>query len=900
MILRILFSALLFLLSINLHAKIYITYVNGAEVDDKGALDQQVKFKESMTRNGVTGTDLVFLPRTVGQPTIESFQIVPCQAILARLAFPDKNQIPSYFQYDYYFELLGKIYSEKIEQCAVGFKYSSQLLARTLGLANQILDTLNRGHTIVLVPYSQGNFYVEAALAWLRFNGKISNFDRIRVVNVGNIAPTSLNGFNVTSTGDSVVSGFPHHFPQIYIPCFDFCSSVATQLERDLRDPIGHFLALTYLNESAKTFQTKTSFPAVIAELINRAISELSPKRAIKIRFDYVGSIAQKQTLWKVLLAFFIPGDAHAQSVSSLEISINSSYIVRVEGVGFDGQEGVSIEGSICDLSTRQNYSGYFTQRCLSGNVANGSLKIRVFDTNNNRDILVPIQYQTMELRGPTLTPNAPTLTDFGSGTVRISWGAVSGATGYQVVRDGIQITTLGTTTEFVDAGRTQGAQVCYRIRAVSGITASSNSPEACVTPAAAQCQNTWTGGFSALGVQESTTQSCPVGQSGTLTSRHTCGSSGIWGAISQTGTCTTIAVAPASCTNSWNPGSTAIGGVETGPLSCPSGQVGSITDTHSCGAGGLWGATTRSSSCATPAPTTCSKQWSSGTVSIGETESTSLSCPSGQVGSIVDTHACQAGGSWGATSRSNSCTTPAPLTCPGTWTSGTYAIGQVEDKYANSCPAGSNGQVRSFHTCQASGQWGATANSDNCTPTLVVPSSLYTANVASGVQLTWNPVSGATSYIVYRGGSQIATPTTNSFVDSGVSSGGNYCYQIASYSTYSNPASQSSASSQVCQTYQSSAVTANPPSNVSASQVSSPQKGIRLTWSIPSGSPDAFQVFRYGLGSALATIAGTDSSFTDWSALNLTTGVSYCYYLKSIKGSVKSLDSSTVCSYAP
>ena len=123
-------------------------------------------------------------------------------------------------------------------------------------------------------------------------------------------------------------SGFPHHFPQIYIPCFDFCSSVATQLERDLRDPIGHFLALTYLNESAKTFQTKTSFPAVIAELINRAISELSPKRAIKIRFDYVGSIAQKQTLWKVLLAFFIPGDAHAQSVSSLEISINSSYIV--------------------------------------------------------------------------------------------------------------------------------------------------------------------------------------------------------------------------------------------------------------------------------------------------------------------------------------------------------------------------------------------------------------------------------------------------------------------------------------------------------------------------------------------------------------------------------------------
>jgi hypothetical protein len=55
-------------------------------------------------------------------------------------------------------------------------------------------------------------------------------------------------------------------------------------------------------------------------------------------------------------------------------------------------------------------------------------------------------------------------------------------------------------------------------------------------------------------------------------------------------------------------------------------------------------------------------------------------------------------------------------------------------------------------------------------------------ANAVSHTQinLAWDAVGGATSYIVKRGGTQIATPTTNSFSDAGLAPLTNYSYTVA------------------------------------------------------------------------------------------------------------------------
>jgi len=57
-------------------------------------------------------------------------------------------------------------------------------------------------------------------------------------------------------------------------------------------------------------------------------------------------------------------------------------------------------------------------------------------------------------------------------------------------------------------------------------------------------------------------------------------------------------------------------------------------------------------------------------------------------------------------------------------------------------------------------------------------------ATSSTSVQVLWNPVSGATSYQVFRkapGGSfvQIATPTTNSYIDNGVAANTAYLYKV-------------------------------------------------------------------------------------------------------------------------
>jgi hypothetical protein len=565
------------------------------------------------------------------------------------------------------------------------------------------------------------------------------------------------------------------------------------------------------------------------------------------------------RTLYKSLALLGIT-DALAQSVSDLFAFTSTSYTVRVDGTGFDNNEAVTVEGSTCDVNTIQRGTGYFTQTCQGGSQAGNSYKIRVYDTQYDLDIELPPAYQFMSLRGPVLAPTAPVLTDLGSGTIRSTWGAVVGATGYELSSGQTLIAATGASqTTYDHANQLAGSQVCYRVRAIASSVPSANSAETCITLAAPKCSGQWVAGQYVVGQTESTTQNCSVGYSGNKQLTHTCQANGSWGATTTQDNCTLIP--PVTCSGTWSVAQYLVNQTETKTEACTGGQTGSVITNHICRANGTWGPSLETISC---------------------------TCPAGKV------------------LTNGVCTTPAPTSCNGSWTNTAYAIGAVEEQFANACPAGTVGQVRSFHTCQAGGTWSPTANSDNCTAVLVAPTNLIASSVAAGgssgvagIQLVWTAVPGATRYYINRNGeANYSSQAVTNWTDPNVVSGTQYCYTLNAFSNFNN--SRSPASSQVCATYQPTQIIILPPTNVAAAQyISGGRKAIRLTWTSANGA-DSYQVYRLDRSGIFATLAGADTSFIDWPELSLTSGGSYAYVIRSVKNGVVSPDSNVGQAIAP
>ncbi|MFJ3791562.1 PHB depolymerase family esterase [Kitasatospora sp. NPDC090091] len=66
-------------------------------------------------------------------------------------------------------------------------------------------------------------------------------------------------------------------------------------------------------------------------------------------------------------------------------------------------------------------------------------------------------------------------------------------------------------------------------------------------------------------------------------------------------------------------------------------------------------------------------------------------------------------------------------------------------------------------------------------TPSLPAPAALTATAAGTGsVALTWQAVTGAASYAVYRDGAEVAGPTTTSYTDTGLSAGTSYSYRVA------------------------------------------------------------------------------------------------------------------------
>jgi cellulose 1,4-beta-cellobiosidase len=121
------------------------------------------------------------------------------------------------------------------------------------------------------------------------------------------------------------------------------------------------------------------------------------------------------------------------------------------------------------------------------------------------------------------------------------------------------------------------------------------------------------------------------------------------------------------------------------------------------------------------------------------------------------------------------------------------------------------------------------------------------TTQSSSSIQITWNTVSGATSYRVYRstssGGTytQVGSPTVTSYTNSGLSANTTYYYKVVAV----NSAGESGYSSYTSATTSSSGgggtgTTPGAPT-VSVSGTST----LTVTWNIPSGSPTSYDVYR-------------------------------------------------------
>lgn len=144
--------------------------------------------------------------------------------------------------------------------------------------------------------------------------------------------------------------------------------------------------------------------------------------------------------------------------------------------------------------------------------------------------------------------------------------------------------------------------------------------------------------------------------------------------------------------------------------------------------------------------------------------------------------------------------------------------------------------------------------------------------------KLTWTAVTGATGYAIYRSASStsgftgVATATSASYTNSGLTTGTTYYYQIKAYTTVGTTKIYSAATS---------AVYAKPilatPTGLKA--VSAGYNSSKLTWTAATGAT-GYAIYRStsSISGFTSVATATSASYTN---TGLTTGTTYYYQVK-------------------
>jgi uncharacterized protein with FMN-binding domain len=145
----------------------------------------------------------------------------------------------------------------------------------------------------------------------------------------------------------------------------------------------------------------------------------------------------------------------------------------------------------------------------------------------------------------------------------------------------------------------------------------------------------------------------------------------------------------------------------------------------------------------------------------------------------------------------------------------------------------------------------------------------------ANQVVVTWNVVSGATSYKLYRGATLVTTTAGNTYTETGLTAGTSVSYTVVAVNAGGSSAA-------------SSAATATPlPPAPTGLAVTPGNATNALSWTAVTGAT-GYRVYRNG------TQVGTPST-TTYSDTGLTNGTSYSYYVVAVAGTALSTASSTV-----
>jgi chitodextrinase len=176
-------------------------------------------------------------------------------------------------------------------------------------------------------------------------------------------------------------------------------------------------------------------------------------------------------------------------------------------------------------------------------------------------------------------------------------------------------------------------------------------------------------------------------------------------------------------------------------------------------------------------------------------------------------------------------------------------------------------------NSAQSTAASATTFAAGDTTPPSVPTNLTATAVSQTQINLIWTASTdnvGVTGYKVFRGGTQIATSTTNSYSNVGLNPGTNYSYTVSAYDAAGNNSAQSTAASAT--TFSSPDTTPpSTPTGLTASPVSQTQ--INLTW---TASTDNVGVVGYKVNRGGVQIATT--SATSYSDAGLTASTLYTY----------------------
>ena len=162
-------------------------------------------------------------------------------------------------------------------------------------------------------------------------------------------------------------------------------------------------------------------------------------------------------------------------------------------------------------------------------------------------------------------------------------------------------------------------------------------------------------------------------------------------------------------------------------------------------------------------------------------------------------------------------------------------------------------------------------------------PSNLTaTAASCSQINLSWTASTGTvTGYYVYRNSTKIATVSTTSYSDTGLSASTEYSYYVVAYNSNGNSGNSNTAKA----TTPACGTVPGAPSNLTAAAASCSQ--INLSWTASTGTVTGYYVYQN------STEIGSTAS-TSYSATGLAASTEYSYYVVGYNSYGSSGDSNT------